>query len=860
MPDSFFGLDLNGVVDRCLSVEWPSRTLIKEAIVARGIVVRPIAKDPLLVGKAAKLSPIARGWTFPRGSQGGGTRHNVGSLLCDLKEKSIEPAIGDLLAAHARHLVGAATEVGLVVPDDFGAGAQTRFLDVARRASRFEPGRGWIGWKPYPVWRSVSVAFAWASRLEPGRLVNLRGRCLRIVSMLDDRLTVSPLQIDCECADGMDLLTPVRHTAGISSPRHYAPHLAETEALALIGDLAVRKQVEAVAGAADIARDAGRSLVLQRTDGTWYEGAGPTDGGSSLANVLREREQRDIDFLLSQIDAQDIVLIDCPDGDRRFREMVWSSRYAKAIATAQQRPLGEVVILEPGDAACGAGEFVARIAKNLPTYFDHIHGIEILALNEDGDGHDFIPLFPEARRVPGNMEFKQVLRGRFAVQASSAKLTFHLWRQDDPDNVRTSTTEFDRLADDLTPIALVVTQRPVSGYATIEVLPENNSAFHNQRIVLDWDTTEVVAKSRGDIVAERDAKLQTSFPNHAPIYAHAIAWEVTRPLQAILDFLETDVGDKAFDDSAAALKKALGRRVGNPRYYKVDIDHPAHLFDGDGNPPESTDSDLFAKHDISALVMQVREKIDEDMRLMKGARAWRGVGGMPRSMSDLYLAGSWMYAGAPMMCVEYLRDVIGDAANIQKKVVSIGRVVSADSDIKDALAWLIARLRKRVDAKKGVTQELNSISKILQLRENAWQFLGEDDAHELAECSLGNLQTQLMAKGRDGRKLNLKFSFLYSAMAFLLVLRFRRKDSRFLEPPKRNSKASPFYLRSLALLQAAEKEVNRRYERDRTSVHRLAPKVVLDAIEFLQKIGRDPDTIVAIAKAEADDDDVEDGS
>src|SRR5450759_4933715 len=75
---------------------------------------------------------------------------------------------------------------------------------------------------------------------------------------------------------------------------------------------------------------------------------------------------------------------------------------------------------------------------------------------------------------------------------------------------------------------------------------------------------------------------------------------------------------------------------------------------------------------------------------------WRSIAGMPQAMSNLLLAGCWMYAGAPEACLAYMRDVFSNHAAISRRVESIGRVVSFDDDVSAALKWLIDRLRNKV--------------------------------------------------------------------------------------------------------------------------------------------------------------------
>jgi hypothetical protein len=99
---------------------------------------------------------------------------------------------------------------------------------------------------------------------------------------------------------------------------------------------------------------------------------------------------------------------------------------------------------------------------------------------------------------------------------------------------------------------------------------------------------------------------------------------------------------------------------------------------------------------------------------------------------------------------------------------------------------------------------------------------------------------------------------IFSATAFLLALRYRKKDQRFFEPPARGGKPNRVFSEALQILQNALETLKNDIERGRRNIHRLAPDVISNAIEFLQKTGGNPDIIVAIAQAEADDDESED--
>lgn len=858
MRDGFTGVDLNGGTDHCLRISWPTRTHLGGTQINHGIVINPAdGATPPIVGDLATKSPIARGWSRPLWAAKAGVRHNVADLLNHLQEDKGRRGVDDakMLAAHIRHLVGTFSPAGLVVPDDFGPGAQTRFLEVARRANGFDPKRGWISRELYPVWRSVATAFSWASRIEPDKLTQLRGRQVAIVSMLDDRLTVATLDIDVERLGERVLITPVRHTMGKSGPNDYTPKFVETELVERINDQRVREQVKAVAGERRLARNGALPFVFQSDDGTWFENECWPEVGEDLKNELMERARRDIRFLKKQITPGDIVLIECPEKDRGLLTTSWPSWYAKKITEFKGIVAHEVIKLFPEDAAIGACEYVARLFKGLPTYFDHIYGIEVAALNEDGENHAFIPLFPEKTRVPGNEEFKQRLQGRFAVQSGSKMLSFHLWRQDDPDHVRWSKTNLDTSPRDRVPITLEVTQRPVSGYAKIEVLPEIDGAFGTQRIVLDWDKMDIDEKSRAQVITELDRNLPKSFPNHLPTVTHFVAWELIDPRPAMQRYLSTPVRSSKFANAALELRTAISRRVSNPRYFDVDIDHPVYLFDSNGDVPLGIPGSRDGNP--ADLVKKVRAKITADIRALGNGRIWRSDAGMPREMIDIYLAGCWMYASAPESCLAYMRDVFRGRAEIKQRVESIGRVVSSDDDVRAALKWLMDRLRQKVSEKPKnptITKELKAVSTIILYREHSYRFLDEKDARDLVRFSLRNLSVQLDMKYASGRPRDLKFSFLFSATVFLLALRYRKKDPRFLEPPTRGEKSTPIFSEALRILNRASETIKEDIRRKRRYIHRLAPEVISNAIEFLQKTGGNPDIIVAISKAEADDD------
>ena len=781
MRDGFAGLDLNGGVDRCVRIEWPTRASLHETRIDRGIVINPADSTvPFLVGRAAKMSPVARGWSRPAWAAKAGERHQVADLMARLREDNARRGANDtdMVAAHIRHLVGAAGQVGIVVSDDFGPGAQTRLLDASQRANRFEPKRGWTGWAAFPVWRSVATVFSWASGIDSDHLSRIRGRRVLVISLLADRLSIAPLEIDRDQACGETLVTPVRQTKGKSGPIDYTPSFAEIELVERIFDAQVREQVEAVGQEGELLRTGALSLVFQRKDGTWFENTQWPTINEEMREQLQECARADIRFLREEVRAGDIVLIETPESDRGIRNVTWLSWYAQKIRAFTGISSSDVYELPPEAAARGACEYLARIANGLPTYFDHIYRIEIAALNDDGESHHFIAFFPEVTRVSGNKPFEQRLDGRFAVQPGSQSLSFHLWRQDDPDHIRSSKTELDTRPAELVSITLAVTQWPVSGYARIEVLPGIDQALGARRIVLNWERMEIAEKTRDQLLAELDRNVSRAYPKCAPTVTHAVAWEQTDIRRVMANYLAAP----ARSDDSKRLLGEIRKTIQNPRAYAVKIDHPVYIFDSDGKIPDDITLDRFG--DPNGLVEAVRQKITSDIEVMGGAARWR-ASDIPSEMSDLLLAGLWMYASVPKICLAYLRDVFSWRANIGQRTESIGRAVSTDQDIKIALDWLVKRLRQKSanpQTRTKITRELKAVSLILQYRENAYRYLDDRSAYEVARLAVENMELQLKPAGTRGRLPALTFKFLWSGAAFLVALRVRKMNPDFLAP------------------------------------------------------------------------------
>jgi hypothetical protein len=153
---------------------------------------------------------------------------------------------------------------------------------------------------------------------------------------------------------------------------------------------------------------------------------------------------------------------------------------------------------------------------------------------------------------------------------------------------------------------------------------------------------------------------------------------------------------------------------------------------------------------------------------------------------------------------------------------------------------------------------LKAVSLILQYRENAYRYLDDRSAYEVARLAVENMEIQLKPAGTRGRLPALTFKFLWSAAAFLVTLRVRKMNPDFLAPTVGDKGPNKRYQDTLGALDGIHNSVTEDRRNNRRAMHRLVPVVLSEAINFLNKTGGSPDIIVAISNAESDDHDDED--
>ncbi|WP_262031063.1 hypothetical protein [Microvirga sp. Mcv34] len=831
MNQVFLGLDVNGLSDRAIEVEWQLAHITSERRLHRPEVIELVGSKPRYVtGEAASLHPAGRGWVQPQWGETA-TRHQISDILAALREHD-EFRARAILVEHLRSLVRGSDQAGFAIPDDISAEAQTTLLEAVRQSVRFSPQHGWRGWTALPVWRSVAALFGWVRGQQADYLQNLNGAEALVLSLLPDRMVAAPLTLDLASdAHGGPLLTPVRSKPGWAvEAETYPPEDIEREIVEQIPDSLLRRQLELVGAGADYVRGDVPQILLQSRDGRWL--APPKvyvhhDSRRSHLEVFRELVAEAITGRFA------LILIESPEEERGFPDRKWVDFAAEVAQLWRKTAL--VAVAPPGAVARGCAEYSARLAHNLPTFFDYLPRIEIVA--QEGEDARFIPLFPEQQRVPGNQAFREQLDGKFEVPAGVQSLTFHLYKDEDrkQEDVRKAVMQLPQAPERAVPISLRVDQRPVSGHALIEILPHPEDALGPERIALDWRSMEETGLSRKDTIAKIERERPRGYPDHAPTQTHWAVWDGLEVARAMERFLPISPTHTLYPTRLDELRTALGQRL-NPasRGYDPSVKEALSPFNSDGGYPSIPGR--------SVLVAKVQEKISYDLSQLKPGprnnqfRQW------------LCLAGSWMFASAPSGVLEHLRLVMQGQVAAGHLTQAIGRAAASPRDIELAFGFLSRRLDERSQAIPkwhGAMNDLKAAAFILRFRREAGRLLTTDQATLIASAAIGVMVNEL----RAGAAPPLQQKFLWAALAFLLVLRHRERNQSFLVPPTDGELGSQLYVLAKRVLSKAQEEIE-----SGRPCHFLVPSGLENAGLFLERRGGDAGIIAVISQGLDGDD------
>jgi hypothetical protein len=522
-------------------------------------------------------------------------------------------------------------------------------------------------------------------------------------------------------------------------------------------------------------------------------------------------------------EAFDVLLIEAPDPTRGPPERSWVSLAADIARRANS--ISRVAIASPGAACTGAAEYAARLEHGLPTFFDYLPRIEVLAHRDQRA--EFIELFPEQRRVPGNKVFQERLDGRFAVEPGANSLKFFIYLETgQAEDVREATAALPNSPRSRVPISLSVEQRPASGHALVEVLTQPEGLLGPQRLTLNWPKMTPTGMRRAEVLQQLEENRPHGFPDHAPSTTHWAVWESLRLDDVIRRYNSVQPQDARYAARLDELRKALGRKI-NPRFTGFDdrVNLSLAAFDSTGF--------FVPEPGRDAAVTRLKEKIDRElMILMKG-------GSDKISIRHLCFAGSWLFANCPEYVLMYMRNLTHSTSQLGTLTQAVGRTFHTKSDIKMAFAYLARRLSERKSAVppfNGSMNELKAAAMILLYREDGADYFEPSQATVVAEAALHTITNVLRAKTALQQK------FLWAATAFLAVLRYRRVSPTFMSPDDELTK--DHYRLAEGVLKHAQLVITHG-----RACHPLVKNAINEALLFLNKKGGDTTFLTLLSRA-----------
>lgn len=426
-------------------------------------------------------------------------------------------------------------------------------------------------------------------------------------------------------------------------------------------------------------------------------------------------------------------------------------RLADAVVSALRSQLSEPTIIETATAetglvAWGGAECARRLALGLPAWWDALPQLEINRRNSKGSV-EFVRLV-NAPRIAGGSTYKDEVAG-FEVPEGATSMRFLLLHEHHA-TARGLDQPLDEAVPERIPVKLVVSQRPASGRARVDVVPVEPTP-HFRPVRLDWDRLSDTGWDRETALRKLQEARSLRFPPKTPVPAGLHHWRRTQLPMVLCRFLST--ADTSAPDYDAAARNCLhALRATRPPGKQQRVG--AVSSDGEPHPNLSPDE--------RQLLKAFRLKLDRDIRALPYDSATR---------RHLVLAGAWLYADAPPAVCEHLRLALKERQYGPGIVQAAGRSLSDELNVR----LFFARCAEVFRQKAGHTDWAKALGQILLYREDACLWL---DAERACLCLYGAVRELERAFGERGGPYPQIFN--NAILALLGLLRVRRHIPGFL--------------------------------------------------------------------------------
>ena len=392
-----------------------------------------------------------------------------------------------------------------------------------------------------------------------------------------------------------------------------------------------------------------------------------------------------------------------------------------------------------GLLARGANRFENQLAEGMPTYLDTLPRLEMVIL-EKGEPTWIDLLEPEQKWVDGGKEWTRPERVRnMSIAPGSIDLKIAV-AHEDFDNVREVVTKLPPTSKTTERVNLSVRMTPAQGNARIEIHPENENLFGNQRIFIDW-------KHMGDFLADGNPVTREGYINGYPrIFPELLPrWSsvskirsAQRTLQEIRILMTKGGNAETINLKLRTLRSQLQQK--DSAMYPRD----ATAFDSDGNSASNFDLQEFMR---VAWPYFKKFQPNEFVR----AVAYSHVDHKP------------------------YHDII--VANLQANYVLDEYVLAAGKCLRspEHIAIFISCFVRKVGFEGNTQTWWRALSELLRFRGNALQNVDSEECTRLLKIAGRVFESQ--RRGRNGGE-----TFRLACLVIVYVLRRRAFDDAFLDP------------------------------------------------------------------------------
>ncbi len=375
-----------------------------------------------------------------------------------------------------------------------------------------------------------------------------------------------------------------------------------------------------------------------------------------------------------------------------------------------------------------------RISKNLPTYFDTLPKLDIRARIL---GRPEWCSLVKDDVIPGGETYENPSPPKFAVKPGQHEIEFYLMREDS-DKIRKLPFSLPSPAPSQIGLDLKVKMRPAQGFASVEVIPSEAKAFGSEHLYLDWsrmEPSELPEEHKG-IGFPQTFSIET----HPNVY-NAVKWTLKK-------YLQTGFTDNSYSQILIRLRDEIRqlRRV----LWNIGDNTGYRIVNENGVLPGAIETTLMSK---------VINRIDNEIGNFLARQMTSG------DFKYLIQISTWLFAGAPENCYEYLRGML-KRKNIKAPINVVhgaGRSFTKNEDIELFFDVAVDRIK---DNPLGTNNWVLAISRILQHRDTAPKCLSRNQALFLAKFACSRMDSQLIQG-------NIKQIFKNSAHLFLFLLRWR---------------------------------------------------------------------------------------